>query len=108
MESPLASIEYPVSSIARSPSGRGSRCGVAAAEEQVEMGVLAHIENVEMVWSLLVAYHGSLIQVILRECYNAIGAKAEFHISTGGVLLKRLSRIALPWTVTSRKLLKVT
>ena len=66
------------------------------------MGVPTYIDDVEMVWSLLVAYHGSLVHVILRDCYNAIVSLAECHISVGGLWRKRLSRIALPWTVTSR------
>ena len=41
-----------------------------------------------MVRSLLVAHHGSLIHVILRECYNAIGTKAEGHISVRGDVAK--------------------
>ena len=52
------------------------------------MGVLAYIEDVEMIWSLLVPYHGSLIHVILRECYYAIGVKAEVHISVGDPVAK--------------------
>ena len=84
----MASIESPVSSFGRSSTGRGSPCEVGVSEVRVEMGVPTYIEDVEMVWSLLVAYHGSVIQVILRECYNAMGAKAEFHISMGGVVAK--------------------
>ena len=52
------------------------------------MGVLAYIEDVEMVRRLLVAHHGSLIHVILCECYNAIVSKAESHISVGGAVAK--------------------
>ena len=41
-----------------------------------------------MVRSLLVAHHGSLIHMILCECYNAIGAKAEVHILVGDPVAK--------------------
>ena len=84
----MASIESPVSSFARSSTGRGYRCGDGASEERVEIGVVAYIEDMEMIRSLLVAHHGSLIHMILRECYNAIVAKAESHISMGGAVAK--------------------
>ena len=52
------------------------------------MGVLAHIENVEMMWSLLLSYHGTVIPPILRECYYAIRLKAEVDSSVGCRLAK--------------------
>ena len=52
------------------------------------MGVPTYIDDVEMVWSLPVAYHGSLVHVILRGCYNAIVSLAEGHISVGGAVAK--------------------
>ena len=44
------------------------------------MRVLAYI--------FLAPYHDSLIHMILRECYYAIGVKAEVHISVGGSMAK--------------------
>ena len=39
-------------------------------------------------WTLLFPYHGSLIHMLLRECYYAIGVKAEIHISVGDPMAK--------------------
>ena len=50
--------------------------------------MLDHIENVEMMWNLLLSYHASLMPVILRECYYAIGLNAEVDISMGDPLAK--------------------
>ena len=45
------------------------------------MRVLSHIENVEVMWGLLLSYHVTLSLVIPRECYYVIGFEPEVDMS---------------------------